>query len=88
MATILAGVMALGMTACGSKPTETTATPTEPSTVESTTEATTSETIEETTKANAFTPEQALGLIPNTGITVINIGNIRLAFRMILAKIN
>ena len=75
IATILAGIMALGMTACGSKPTETTATPTEPSTVESTTEATTSETTEETTKANAFTPEQALGLPPNTGITEINIGN-------------
>lgn len=78
MATILAGVMALGMTACGSKPTETTATPTEPSTVESTTEATTSETTvetTETTEANAFTPEQALGLNPNTGITEINIGN-------------
>ena len=75
MATILAGVMALGMTACGSKPTETTTAPTEPSTVESTTEATTSETTEETTKANAFTPEQALGLPPNTGITEINIGD-------------
>ena len=78
MATILAGVMALGMTACGSKPTETTTAPTEPSTVESTTEATTSETTvetTETTEANAFTPEQALGLPPNTGITEINIGD-------------
>jgi len=82
MATILAGVMALGMTACGSKPTETTTAPTEPSTVESTTEATTSETTvettettEATTEANAFTPEQALGLPPNTGITEINIGD-------------
>ena len=79
MATILAGVMALGMTACGSKPTETTVTSTEPSTVESTTEATTSETTvettEATTEANAFTPEQALGLPPNTRITEINIGD-------------
>ena len=80
MATILAGVMALGMTACGSKPTETTVTSTEPSTVESTTEATTSETTvettEATTEANAFTPEQALGLPPNTRITEINIGDV------------
>lgn len=83
MATVLAGVMTLGMTACGSKPTETTATPTEPSVVESTTEATTSETTEATTvetteattTANAFTPEQALGLPPNTGISEINIGD-------------
>ena len=86
IATILTGAMVLGMTACGTNPTETTATPTEPTTVESTTEATTSETTaettettqettKETTKAIAFTPEQALGLNPDTGITEINIGD-------------
>lgn len=67
MTTVLAGVMALGMTACGTKPTETTATPTELSVVESTTEATTSETTEATTvettaetsaPAQQFSPEQ------------------------------
>lgn len=67
MTTVLAGVMTLGMTACGTKPTETTATPTELSVVESTTEATTSETTEATTvettaetsaPAQQFSPEQ------------------------------
>lgn len=75
MTTILAGVMALGMTACGSKPTETTATPTEPSVVESTTEATTSETTEATTvettaesTAPEYTPEEYAFVMKSEGV--------------------
>ena len=67
MATVLAGVMALGMTACGTKPTETTVAPTSEVTTESTTEATPVETTEATTvettaetsaPAQQFSPEQ------------------------------
>ena len=67
MATVLAGVMALGMTACGTKPTETTVAPTAEFTTESSTEATPVETTEATTVATTtestapaqqFSPEQ------------------------------
>lgn len=67
MTTVLAGVMALGMTACGTKPTETTVAPTSEVTTESTTEATPVETTEATTvettaetsaPAQQFSPEQ------------------------------
>ena len=44
LATIMAGAMVLGMTACGTKPTETTVAPTTTTTVEETTVETTAET--------------------------------------------
>lgn len=83
MATVLAGVMALGMTACGTKPTETTVAPTSEVTTESTTEATPVETTEATTvettaetsaPAQQFSPEQCLGLTPEAGFTDIDLG--------------
>ena len=48
IATLMVGTMVLGMTACGTKPTETTVAPTSETTVE-TTEATPAETTAETT---------------------------------------
>ena len=55
LATIMAGTMVLGMTACGTKPTETTAEPTTTTTAQETTaETTTEETTEETTAASEY----------------------------------
>lgn len=75
MATILAGVMALGMTACGTKPTETTVAPTSEVTTESTTEATPVETteattVETTTEATApeFAPEEYAFVMKSDGV--------------------
>ena len=58
LATIIAGTMALGITACEIKPTETTVVPTSDTTVE-TTEATPAETTEEESETEeTFTPEE------------------------------
>ena len=77
MATVLAGVMALGMTACGTKPTETTVTPTSEVTTESTTEATPVETTEATTvettaesTAPEFAPEEYAFVMKSDGVEV------------------
>ena len=58
MATLMAGTMVLGMTACGTKPTETTVAPTSETTVE-TTEATPAETttVETTAETTSEEPE-------------------------------
>lgn len=79
-ATALIGAMVFGVTACGQpKPTtvttEPTTTVTETETTPSESETTPSETTVETTKESPFTPEQALGLTPDAGLTEINLGD-------------
>ena len=56
IATLMVGAMVLGMTACGTKPTETTVAPTSETTVETTAETTPAETTAETTPAEPEHP--------------------------------
>jgi len=77
LATIMAGTMVLGMTACGTKPTETTAEPTTTTTAQETTaETTTAETTEETTAAQPERPALAFAGPDRNMVTNIQVTNI------------
>ena len=71
IATLMAGTMVLGMTACGTKPTETTVAPTTTTTVEETTVETTAETTPAQSETPAISFSGGTGLITNVQATNI-----------------
>ena len=71
IATLMAGTMVLGMTACGTKPTETTVAPTTTTTVEETTVGTTAETTPAQSETPAISFSGGTDLITNVQATNI-----------------